>query len=127
MTFVCCSGVVVWLYEATESALSLGYLGLISLFIQLPMIPFGGILADELDRKKLVSCMMFLASVATLVVSVLNWLEHLSPAMVYILFVVLQVTQRLEGSARGALTASCVTKGDIAYLVIYYKLYIICS
>ena len=41
----------VWLFEATQSALALGALGVVSLVVQLPMIPVGGVLADEVRHN----------------------------------------------------------------------------
>ncbi len=46
---------VVWLYEETGSGLQLGLLGLIQLSVQLPAIIYGGTLADQVDRKKLIA------------------------------------------------------------------------
>ena len=45
----------VWLYETTGSGVQLGLLGLVQLAVQLPAILYGGTLADEVDRKKLMS------------------------------------------------------------------------
>jgi hypothetical protein len=41
-----------WLYDTTGSAALLGLLGVVQ-FVQLPVALYGGMLADRLDRKKL--------------------------------------------------------------------------
>src|SRR3972149_6702980 len=41
-----------WLYDTTGSAAQLGLLGVVQ-FAQLPVALYGGLLADRLDRKKL--------------------------------------------------------------------------
>ena len=48
----------VWLYEASGSGMVLGGLGAVAMVIQVPTIPLGGVLADELDRKKLIPSML---------------------------------------------------------------------
>ncbi len=110
-------GILVWLYEETGSALSLGMLGVISLCVQVPMIPLGGVLADELNRKTLVSTMQATAAISTLVVALLSASGALRVWIVYITAGVLQVTARLEGSARGALAAATVPEAALARAV----------
>ena len=44
-----------WLYDVTGSGLQLGILGIIQLITEIPAILYGGVLADFLQRKKLIS------------------------------------------------------------------------
>ena len=44
-----------WLYNETSSSVLVGMLGLAQLF-QMPVVLFGGVMADSSDRKKLMIC-----------------------------------------------------------------------
>ena len=41
-----------WLYDETGSELQLGLLGAVQ-FLQMPVVVYGGLLADTINRKKL--------------------------------------------------------------------------
>ena len=45
----------IWLYEETGSGVTLAGLGLIELAMRIPANLYGGALADEVDRKKLMA------------------------------------------------------------------------
>ena len=74
----------VWLYERTRSNLALGALGLVSLCVQLPMIPVGGVLADEFDRRKLVSGAQAAAAASCALAAPLVGAGRFTPLMAYV-------------------------------------------
>ena len=45
----------VWLFEETGSAARLALLGVVQLFVQILALIWGGTLADQLDRKRLLA------------------------------------------------------------------------
>ena len=49
------TGTAVWLYEETGSGADLAWLGIIELGMRIPANLYGGALADEVDRKKLMA------------------------------------------------------------------------
>lgn len=100
--------VLQWLYEHTHSNMVLGGLGIIGLATQLPSILFGGVLADEIDRRTLVSSMQAVAAGACAVLWVLDAAGLLVPWHLYFVTGVLNISSRLEASARNALTPSIV-------------------
>ena len=108
-----------WLYEYTGSGLALGGLGIATLFVNVPGIIAGGVLADEMDRKMLVSRMQGAQLLVLLLVWLLDWLELMRPYHVYIAIIVLTGARRLEGSARGVLTAVCVPADVLPYAISY--------
>ena len=73
----------VWLYERTRSNLALGALGLVSLCVQLPMIPVGGVLADEFDRRRLVSGAQAAAAASCALAAPLVGAARFTPPMAY--------------------------------------------
>ena len=91
-----------WLFEATNDGRALGGLGVVTLFCQLPSIALGGVLADTLDRKLLVSRVQSAALAVAFVRFALCWADVMAPSHIYITVGLLEVTSRLESSARGA-------------------------
>ena len=53
------TGTAVWLYEETGSGADLAWLGIIELGMRIPANLYGGALADEVDRKKLMAATQF--------------------------------------------------------------------
>jgi len=101
---------LVWLYEATNNALALGWLGIVTLCVQVPTIPLGGVLADELDRRKLIATMLGTNAVVIAIVGVLCLTNRMQIFMAYVSVGMVQLTSQLENSARSALTASVVPR-----------------
>src|SRR3990172_10630707 len=59
-----------WLYDETGSAAQLGILGLVQ-FAQMPVVIYGGALADIFDRKKLMAMTQIVAFALLLALTVL--------------------------------------------------------
>lgn len=108
---------VVWLYQETGSGLQLGLLGLIQLSVQLPANIYGGTLADQLDRKKLISFAQSFSFVLVSIMAVMVATDALRPWHVYLVTAILGVTAVVGGPARSALTANVVPRTHLMHAV----------
>lgn len=106
-----------WLYEDTGSGMALGGLGVVTMCINIPGITLGGVLADEMDRKLLLSRMQMVQLAVLVFVWVFEMTALLQPWHVYIAIALLTGARRLEGSARGVLTAACVPRDVLPYAI----------
>tara|TARA_B100000927_G_C16461044_1_gene467866 strand:+ start:1542 stop:2162 length:621 start_codon:yes stop_codon:yes gene_type:complete len=98
------------LYEITGSGLSLGMLGIIQLFFQLPSILYGGVLADFFKRTTII---IISQSVGTTIIFILFYLtfnESINQWHIYIATALLSINSTIGGPARSALTANLVPK-----------------
>lgn len=107
----------VWLYEVTGSGLQLGLLGVVQLVMQLPAILFGGALADQIDRKKLMAYtqLVSLAMIGTM--TVLAASDSLRPWHIYAVTAILSVASTLGSPSRSALTANVVPRSHLMHAV----------
>ena len=92
---------------------ALGFIGLLNLLIQIPSIPLGGVIADDLPRKHVVTCAQLTQTVTNLIAAYLSFHHMLHPAFVYIISGVTTFARVVEKSARGALTANCVARSAL--------------
>lgn len=106
-----------WLYEDTGSGMALGGLGIVTMCVNVPGITLGGVLADEMDRKLLLSRMQMVQLIVLTTVWLLEMASLLVPWHVYVAIAVLTGARRLEGSARGVLTAACVPHDVLPYAI----------
>lgn len=107
----------VWLYEETGSGLQLGLLGIVQLAVQLPGVLFGGALADQLNRKKLIAFTQSFSLVFLVVLTVLMATGSLKPWHIYAVTGILGVTSVLGGPARSAITANIVPRSHLMHAV----------
>lgn len=111
-----------FLYEATGSGRALALLGVVTLICQIPSIALGGVLADTFPRALLVSRIQTAAAL----VATLRWLlcacGGLSPFLIYLTVGMLEVTSRLESSARASILASVVPKAALPNAVTVVQL-----
>jgi MFS family permease len=82
----------VWLYEETGSGLQLGLLGVVQLAVQLPGILFGGALADQLDRKKLIAFTQSFSFVFLVILTLLMATGNLKPWHIYAVTAILGIS-----------------------------------
>jgi MFS family permease len=101
------------IYELTNSALQIGLLGLSRGIPQMILLLFGGVLADAVDRRKL----MMTAQVAQLVVALLllgtTVSGLISPGVLYAAGMLLAVTTALENPVRNAIMPNLVPREDL--------------
>lgn len=102
------------IYELTDSALQIGLLGLARAVPQMGLLLFGGLLADAVDRRRL----LFIGHVAQFVVSGalfgLTVLGAISPLPLYIASALLALLTALETPARQALVPNLVPREYLA-------------
>jgi MFS family permease len=101
------------IYELTNSALQIGLLGLARGLPGMVVVLFGGLLADAVDRRRL----LFVTQVGQLVVAfglvVATVADVLSPGVLYGATLLLSVMTSLENPARQALVPNLVPRTDL--------------
>lgn len=107
----------VWLYQETGSGVQLGLLGLIQLIVQFPAILYGGVLADRLDRKRLIAFTQVSSLVLLTVLALLSGADALRPWHIYGVTAVLGMTSILGSPARSALTSNVVPRTHLLHAV----------
>ncbi len=107
----------VWLYDVTGSGLQLGLLGAVQLAVQLPAILYGGALADQMDRKKLIAITQSFSFIFIALMTALVMFDRLVPWHVYAVTAILGVTSILGGPARSAITANVVPRSHLLHAV----------
>ena len=75
-------GTAQWLLDDTGSAMMVGFIGVVQLFVQIPALLWGGTLADRIDRKRLMILAHSMTFLVMLALGVLNGLDALSPLLV---------------------------------------------
>tara|TARA_B100001971_G_scaffold164507_1_gene155027 strand:- start:1027 stop:2316 length:1290 start_codon:yes stop_codon:yes gene_type:complete len=107
----------VWLYDATGSGVQLGMLGVVQLAVQLPGILYGGALADQMDRKKLIALTQSASFVVIAILAALMAADALAPWHIYASTAFLGLTSMLGNPARSALTANLVPRSHLMHAV----------
>jgi MFS family permease len=105
-----------WLYDTTGSAAQLGLLGVVQ-FAQLPVALYGGMLADRLDRKKL----LFLTQLANASLIVLLTLlasgHNLKPWNIFVATGISGMVSMLGASSRPAMLPRVIPRGLVTHAV----------
>lgn len=107
----------IWLYEETGSGLVLAGLGLIELGMRIPANLYGGALADEIDRKKLMAATQAASFLLIAAMAFLEGTGNLQIWHIYAITAVLSSTSVLGGPARSALTARVVPRSHLMHAV----------
>ena len=107
----------VWLYDITGSGWLLGLLGGVQLIVQLPTILYGGALADQLDRKKLMAYTQVVSVILIGAMAVLAWNDSLRPWHIYATTAILSISSTLGSPSRSALTANVVPRSHLMQAV----------
>ena len=106
-------GTAQWLLDETGSAYLVGLIGVVQLFVQVPVTLWAGTLADRVDRKRLMTLSHALTSVTMLSLALLNWHNMLTPFLVYIGIAITAGTHMLSGPARSALVPIIIPKDEL--------------
>ncbi len=105
-----------WLYDSTASATQLGLLGLVHL-IQMPLILYGGALADVIDRKKLMVMTQAAAVLMTLALALLSAADSLRPWHIFLVTGLSGIVGALGGSARPAMLPRVIPRNLLTHAV----------
>ena len=101
-----------WLFEETGSAASLGLLGVIQLGT-MPLIIYGGLLADIFDRKKLMIFTQGFSFFALLFLTFVAFMNMLAPWMIFVITGLTAIVNMLGNSARPALLPRVIEKQNM--------------
>jgi MFS family permease len=105
-----------WLYDETGSAAQLGLLGVVQL-LQMPIILYGGTLADVIDRKKLMVFTQGTAFLMFLGLTILAATEALRPWHIFFVTGLAGIVNTLGGSARPAMLPRVVPRSLLTHAV----------
>ena len=105
-----------WLYDTTGSAAQLGLLGAVQL-LQMPVVLYGGALADNADRKKLMMTTQAVAFVMLLGLTLLALAGGLKTWHVFAVTGLSGMVNMLGNPARTAMVSRVVPRSHIAHAV----------
>ena len=111
-----------WLYEDTADGRALALLGAVTLVCQIPSIALGGVLADACNRAQLVARVQTAAAIVASLRYLLCVSAALTPGWIYLTVGLLEITSRLESSARSSMLASVVDEAALPHAVTIVQL-----
>ena len=107
----------IWLYEETGAGSTLAWLGLVEFVMRIPANLYGGALADEVDRKKIMVASQFASFALIGIMAILLSMDSLMIWHVYVVTALLSATSVMSNPARSALTANIVPKSYLVHAV----------
>jgi len=106
---------VAWqIYELTNSAFQIGLLGLARAIPQILLLLVGGLLADAMNRRKLMMCTQLGLILVSTALAALTVAGKTSPLTLYVASMLLAFFSSLEAPARQAIVPSLVPREDLA-------------
>ena len=107
----------IWLYEETGSGFTLAWLGILEFVMRIPANLYGGALADQIDRKKIIIFCQLASFVVMTLLTLLLFVEKLEIWHVYSATALLSATSVMSHPSRSALTANVVPKTHLVHAV----------
>jgi|TARA_B100001971_G_C18261862_1_gene587712 MFS family permease len=107
----------IWLYEETGAGSTLAWLGLVEFIMRIPANLYGGALADEVDRKKIMVASQFASFALIGIMAVLLSMDSLMIWHVFVVTAFLSATSVMSNPSRSALTANIVPKSYLVHAV----------
>jgi MFS family permease len=105
-----------WLYDTTGSAAQLGLLGVVQ-FAQLPVALYGGMLADRLDRKKLLVLTQLANASLIVLLTLLAAGHNLKPWHIFVATGITGMVSMLGASSRPAMLPRVVPRSLLTHAV----------
>ena len=105
-----------WLYDTTRSAAQLGLLGAI-LLVQLPVALYGGMLADRLDRKKLLALTQLANSCLFVILTLQAASHNLKPWNIFVATGIAGVLGMLGASSSPGMLPRVIPRGLLTHAV----------
>ena len=102
------------IYELTNSPMQIGLLGLARALPQIFLLLVGGLLADAMDRRKLMMCTQTGLFCVSTTLAVLSFLGRASPHMLYGATALLAIFTSLEQPSRQSMIPNLVPRGNLA-------------
>jgi MFS family permease len=99
-----------WLLDETGSAALVGVIGVVQLIVQIPALLWGGTLADQIDRKRLMALANATTCGTMLALALLSANALLTPWMVYVGIALTAASQMLASPARSAMVPIVIPK-----------------
>ncbi|HEX9662280.1 MAG TPA: MFS transporter [Candidatus Binatia bacterium] len=113
---------IAWqIYELTNSPLQLGFMGLARGVPQVAMLLFGGLLADALNRRKVILCTQSILLVVSAALAFSTFTEKTTPPTLYAATVALALFSSLEAPARHSIVSNLVPREDLAAALAIYN------
>jgi MFS family permease len=105
---------IAWqIYELTDSTLQLGLLGLAQAIPQISLLLLGGLLADAVDRRKLMIATQLLQTGVSALLLTATVLGVASPGLLYLTAMLIGVAASLDNPARQALVPNLVGRAEL--------------
>jgi MFS family permease len=106
--------VMAWqIYELTNSPLQIGMIGLVRAVPQIFILLFGGLLADAMNRRKLMMTTQGSLFIVSGTLALLSFLGHVTPLTLYGVTVFLALFSSLESPSRQAIATNLVPAEDL--------------
>jgi MFS family permease len=102
------------IYELTDSALQIGLLGLARAVPQMILLLFAGLLADAINRRKLMMCTQSGLCCVSATLSLLTFAGYASPHILYVATIFLALFTSLEQPSRQSLIPNLVPREHLA-------------
>jgi len=101
-------------YELTDSALQIGLLGLARAVPQMGLLLFGGLLADAVERRRLLFAAHCVQCAVSAALAALTMMGAISPLHLYVAAALLALLTAVETPARQALVPNIVPRESLA-------------
>ena len=99
------------IYKITHSPLSLGWLGLVEAIPAISIAPFGGYVADHLNRRTIILITRAASCLCTLILAIISWQAHINSLLgLYAMIFVAGVARGFADPANTAFEAQVVPK-----------------
>ncbi len=105
-----------WIYDVTESPAQLGILGAVGL-LQMPVVIYGGALADVMNRKFLMAFTQSVSFVSVLILTLLAFSDLLVPWHIWTVTGITGIVNMLGNSARPAMLPRVVPRTHLTNAV----------
>ena len=105
-----------WIYDETGSAAQLGILGAVQL-LQMPVVIYGGALADVMNRKVLMSMTQTVSFLSLVILTVLAYSDVLAPWHIWVVTGATGMVNMLGSSARPAMLPRVVPRTHLTNAV----------
>ncbi len=105
-----------WIYDETGSAAQLGILGAVQL-LQMPVVIYGGALADVMNRKVLMSMTQTVSFLSLLTLTILAYTDVLAPWHIWVVTGLTGMVNMLGSSARPAMLPRVVPRTHLTNAV----------
>ncbi len=113
---------IAWqIYELTNSPLQLGLIGLARGVPQVVMLLFGGLLADAVNRRKVILCTQSMLFLISALLALSTFAEKTAPFGLYAATIALALFNSLEAPARHSIVANLVPREDLAAALAIYN------